>query len=253
MDEKINLLAQAMYRRPWRIWQPHWGQRQNRRLFYYTLVTLILAMALPYSAINQIIGYFDRSVLDPITPVDTFVPFIGWTFVIYISLYLYYPAAAWFGRDSEDRIREMFAFYQALFVMTWGVFMVFILFPTEIYIREDIPDSVLNGEGFWGFWYGDLMHKTDLPYNAWPSLHVTQSLMIVLLLKEWEIVEGWTEVALWTAWILLCISVMTTKQHFFFDLVSGIITGLVCWRYMCIPAMKAASNEEWKKAFPDSD
>ena len=35
------------------------------------------------------------------------------------------------------------------------------------------------------------MHKTDLPYNAWPSLHVTQSLMIVLLLRYWKIVEGW--------------------------------------------------------------
>tara|TARA_B100000282_G_scaffold291861_1_gene264721 strand:+ start:6157 stop:6714 length:558 start_codon:yes stop_codon:yes gene_type:complete len=181
------------------------------------------------------------------------VPFIGWTFVIYVSLYLYYPAAAWFGRDDKERIREMFAFYQALFTMTWVVFALFIIFPTEIYLREDIPQSVLDGEGFWGFWYGDLMHKTDLPYNAWPSLHVTQSLMIVLLMRYWKIVEGWKEVILWVAWILLCISVMTTKQHFFFDLVTGIITGTVCWYYMCIPAMNESSTEEWISAFPNEN
>ena len=86
-----------MFKRPWKLWQPHWRQKENPRLFWYTILTLILAMALPYSVINQIMGYFDRSVLDPIMPIDSMVPYIGWSFVIYLSLYLYYPAAAWFG------------------------------------------------------------------------------------------------------------------------------------------------------------
>ena len=242
-----------MFKRPWRVWQPHWRQRQNRRLFWYTLVTLIIAMAIPYYIINQIIGSLERSVFDPITPIDTWVPFIGWTFLIYITLYMYYPAAAFFCRGSEGKIREMFAFYQSLFVMTWVVFAIFIIFPTEVYIRRDIPESILNGEGFWGFWYGDFMHKADLPYNAWPSLHVTQSLLIVMLMRYWKIIEGWIEIAVWVSWILLCISVMTTKQHFFFDLVTGTVTGLVCWFYMCIPAMKSAKNEEWITAFSGDD
>ena len=234
-----------MFKRPWKIWIPHWRHRDNRRLFWYTIISLILAMALPYSVINQIMGYFDHSVLDPITPIDTMVPFIAWSFVIYLSLYLYYPAAAWFGRDSDERIREMFAFYQSLFVMTWVVYLIFILFPTEIYIREQIPESVRSGEGFWGLWYGDLMHKTDMPYNAWPSLHVTHSLMIVMLLRYWKIVYGWKEILTWIAWIALCISVMTTKQHFFFDLVTGIVTGIICWYWMCIPAMESSSDSDW--------
>ena len=77
-------------------------------------------MAIPYSIINQIMGSLGRSVIDPITTVDSMIPFIGWTFLIYVSLYLYYPAAAWFGRDSEERIREMFAFYQSLFYYDMG-------------------------------------------------------------------------------------------------------------------------------------
>ena len=67
------------------------AEKDSRRLFWYTLITLIFAMAIPYSIINQIMGTVDRSVLDPITPIDSMVPFIGWTFVIYVSLYLYYP------------------------------------------------------------------------------------------------------------------------------------------------------------------
>ena len=242
-----------MYKRPWKFWKPHWRQRRNRKLFWYTLVSLIIAMAIPYSIINQIMGSLGRSVLDPITPIDSMIPFMGWTFLIYISLYLYYPAAAWFGRENDERIREMFAFYQSLFTMTWAVFLVFIIFPTEIYIREDIPNSVLNGEGFWGFWYNDMLHKADHPYNAWPSLHVTQSLMIVMLMRHWKIVEGWKEVVVWIAWILLCVSVMTTKQHFFFDLITGIVAGVICWYYMCIPAMNASSTITWTSSYSSDD
>ena len=89
------------------------------------------------------------------------------------------------------------------------------------------------------------MHKTDMPYNAWPSLHVTQSLMIVMLLRYWKIVYGWKEALTWIAWIALCISVMTTKQHFFFDLATGIVTGIICWYRMCIPAMESSSDSDW--------
>lgn len=239
-----------MFKRPWAIWTPHWDARGSIKIFWYTLIVLIVAMALPYTIINQIMGYFDRSVMDPIMPIDSMVPFVGWTFIIYLTLYFYYPAAAWFGRENDPKIREMFAFYQALFVMTWIVNIIFIIFPTEVYIRDQIPADVRAGEGFWGFWFGDLMHNTDMPYNAWPSLHVVQSLLIVLLLRRWGTISGWKEVFVWIAWIGLCISVMTTKQHFFWDLITGIATGLACWYWMCIPAMKASHNEEWKEAFP---
>ena len=242
-----------MYKRPWSIWNSHWRVRDNAsRIFWYTILALIIAMALPYSVINRIMGTIDYSVMDPIMSIDNAVPYIGWTFVIYLSLYLYYPAAAWFGRTSDSRIREMFAFHQAMFVMTWIVNLIFIVFPTEIYIRDQIPESVRNGEGFWGFWFGDVMHVTDMPYNAWPSLHVVQSLMIVLLLRRWKSIYGFREILTWIAWIGLCISVMTTKQHFFWDLITGIITGLTCWYYMCIPAIEASNNDEWKIAFPSN-
>lgn len=195
-------------------------------------------------------GIIDYSIMDPLIWIDEAVPFIGWTFIIYLTLYLYYPAAAFFGRTDEYRIREMFAFHQAMFVMTWFVNLIFIIFPTEVYIRDQIPSGIRNGEGFWGFWFGDVMHVTDMPYNAWPSLHVVQSLMIVMLLKRWKAIQGLTEILTWIAWIALCISVMTTKQHFFWDLISGAFTGIICWYWMCLPAVKMANSEEWKLAFP---
>ena len=241
-----------MLMKPWGLWKPLWKVRESRKLFWYVIAILILTMALPYSIINQIMGYIGHSAFDPSTSLDEKIPFIGWSFFVYLSLYLYYPAAAYFGRESNERIREMFAFHQALFMMTWVVFLIFIIIPTEIHIRDNIPLDVRNGEGFWGFFYGDLMHKTDKPFNAWPSLHVAQSLLIVLLLRRWQVIDYKSEILLWVCWIALCISVLTTKQHFVFDLVTGLIVAMFTWRHMCIPVMAIANKSEWKDAFPDS-
>ena len=241
-----------MHKHPWRLWHPLWKQKEGQKLFWFVLLILILVMAIPYSIINRIMGSIGYSAIDPVTSLDEKIPFIGWSFFIYLSLYLYYPAAAWFGRTSNARIREMFAFHQALFIMTWGVFLVFILVPTEIHIRDNIPLEVRNGEGFWGFWYGDLMHKTDMPYNAWPSLHVAQSLLIVLLLRKWKVIQDRSEFLVWICWIGLCISVLTTKQHFLFDLFTGLVLAILTWKFLCIPAIESANNDDWLEQYPNN-
>jgi len=249
LAEEVQALPHSVFKHPWKVWQGHWDDRSSLRLFWKTLVILLLSMAIPYAIINRIMGTLDWSVMDPITSIDNAVPFIGWSFWIYLTLYLYYPAAAWFGRSSDARIREMFAFHQALFILTWIIFLIFIFLPTEIYIRDHIPNSIQSGIGWNGFWYGTMMHTIDTPYNAWPSLHVVQSLLIVLVLRRWNVISGYKEAGVWIAWILLCLSIMTTKQHFFWDLFTGIIAGLIGWYWMCKPAMDSTTNDEWLEAF----
>ena len=240
-----------MFKRPWGLWKPHWRNRENSRIFTYTMLVAILTMAIPYSIINRIMGNLDRSVIDPITPIDSWIPFFAWSSVIYLTLYLYYPISCYYGIKNDHRIREMFAFNQVMITITWIVYLIFILFPTEIYIREDIPIDIRRGEGFWGFWIGDLMHQIDKPYNAWPSLHIVQSLMMLMLVRHWKVLSARAEILAWISWIMLCASVMTTKQHFFFDLVTGIIVALLSWYYLCIPLMNNANSNEWIEKFPD--
>ena len=62
--------------------------------------------------------------------------------------------------------------------------------------------------------------------------------------------KGLSEVSLWFAWILLSISVMTTKQHFFFDIATGVVTALLAWHFMCKPMMDASSQGEWLETLP---
>jgi membrane-associated phospholipid phosphatase len=36
-------------------------------------------------------------------------------------------------------------------------------------------------------------------------------------------------ILLWVEWVLLCISILTTKQHYLFDLVTGIAVAQFVW------------------------
>jgi membrane-associated phospholipid phosphatase len=94
------------------------------------------------------------------------------------------------------------------------------------------------------------MHSTDNPWNAWPSLHVVQSLLIVLVLRRWKIIYGIKEAFVWGAWVALCISILTTKQHFIFDLATGIAVALIAWFWLFIPALNATTNSKWIELLP---
>jgi membrane-associated phospholipid phosphatase len=45
---------------------------------------------------------------------------------------------------------------------------------------------------------------------------------------------------LWIAWTTMAISIVLTKQHLLFDLVTGIALGAVAWRLWVLPHLPAS-------------
>lgn len=80
-------------------------------------------------------------------------------------------------------------------------------------------------EGFFGFCF-DVLMGFDQPYNQAPSLH------IILLLILWDFYRRHLQhrlrwlVDLWS--ILIGISVLTTWQHHFIDVPTGLLVGAIC-------------------------
>ena len=76
--------------------------------------------------------------------------------------------------------------------------------------------------------FGGLNHGSGLvelasnPYAAMPSLHSADALLIgvalALLVRSWPLRLAW---ALWPAWVWF--SVMATGNHFWLDIVAGIV------------------------------
>ncbi|MEC7097679.1 MAG: phosphatase PAP2 family protein, partial [Candidatus Thermoplasmatota archaeon] len=113
-------------------------------------------------------------------------------------------------------------------------------------VKVDLRSEVFETElGMWQSWY-DLLHSVDNPWNAWPSLHIVQSLLAVLVITRWHgnASKIWLVRILWLSWFMLMISVMTTKQHFIWDVISGVCIALIAWKYWILPALKNSHSKD---------
>jgi hypothetical protein len=240
---------------PRRFWASSWRQRNDwngHKISLAAMIALLFGAALIYTLTNQFAAYRGWSAFDPKIFLDDSIPFIYWMVIPYSTLYFYYPAAAWFGVKDEKMKRENIIFHQMMLITCWIVFALFIILPVEIDLRANMN---LPNSSFWENQF-TLMHSVDEPWNAWPSLHIVQSLLIVLVIRRWfpskTSIHSALHLLLWLAWISLVLSTMMIKQHFVWDVVTGIIYSLVCWKYWFKPTLDIIGSEEGEKIFSDA-
>lgn len=143
------------------------------------------------------------------------IPLWAWTIVPYWSIDLFYGLSlllCW----NKFELRQQFSRLLLAQIICIGSFL---LFPLKF--SFDRPHL----DGFFGLWF-DVLMGFDKPFNQMPSLH------IVLLVILWDFyrrhVNGiWKyAVDLWS--ILITLSVLTTWQHHFIDIPTGILVGTLC-------------------------
>ena len=143
------------------------------------------------------------------------IPFVPWTILPYWSIDLFYGLSLLVARSRLELKRH------GLRLLTAQVICVacFLLFP----LKFSTPRPAADG---WAGHLFDALAGFDLPYNQAPSLH------IVLLLILWDFYRHrlsgvWKPVLhVWSA--LIGVSVLTTYQHHFIDLPTGLLAGALC-------------------------
>jgi membrane-associated phospholipid phosphatase len=124
-------------------------------------------------------------------------------------------------------------------------FAVFILLPAKVNLRDQLEAPLETCRPFLRAAFGWL-HEVDPPYNAWPSLHVSRTLLAVLYMQLHQSRRA-LRTLLWLAWSLLAVSILLTKQHLIFDAVTGVALGVIAWhlsasRY-CGPPARSLHEE----------
>ena len=231
--------------KPWRLWSSHWKNRHQMfglRLPLALIFSIILGCGIGYLATNQLAEWRDWQAFDPQIELDTLIPFLPWMIIPYATLYLYYPMAAILGMRDETTQRENIIFHQTILLLTWVIFVIFLILPVEVTLRSEISGAEL------GIWQGlyDLLHTVDTPWNAWPSLHIVQSLLALLVVSRWYNSESkiWHIRILWFSWFMLMLSVVTIKQHFVWDVFSGIVIAMIAWRTWILPLLNSSQSED---------
>jgi len=159
------------------------------------------------------------------------IPFLPWTIVPYWSIDLLYGLSFLLCRTRRAVDTHALRLLTAQLVCI----ACFLLFPLRFSFER--PSS----EGVFGAMFALLM-GFDQPYNQAPSLHIV--LLVVLWVRYTEASRGfwrWLTHG-WAA--LIALSVLTTFQHHFIDLASGLLVGLLCvW---CWPDEAHAMPAQWK-------
>lgn len=143
------------------------------------------------------------------------IPFLAWTIVPYWSIDLLYALSVFVCASREElqvHVKRLLA-AQVISVAC------FIAFPLQFVFAR--PET----EGLFG-WMFDVLTGFDKPFNQAPSLHIALLVIIWVLYAKyftgpWRILlHGW--------FTLIAASVLTTYQHHFIDLPTGLWVGWLC-------------------------
>jgi membrane-associated phospholipid phosphatase len=199
---------------------------QNLQQHLPRLLALFAVQAI-YFPINRLIT--DGIVLD--TPLDPLIPvWPVWAIPYLLGLVWWEACIIWAAAKMDERRFNAF-FMGALFTMLTS-YIVYIIFPTFI-VRQPVV-----GHG----WQYDLLraiYANDQVYNAFPSGHTYNSILIVLFWWDWR-----PRLRLW--WVIIAslvlLSTLFTGQHNLPDLVGGILWAWMGYRFGLWRAKKGSSG-----------
>lgn len=175
---------------------------------------------------NQVIyqGAFfltaSRHHFDFALPVDSTIPLIPWTIVIYYGCFLHwglhYICVAKLGNRNTRQ------FYAADFLIKSVSFLFFLCLPTVMHRPE------VTGTGFWNDTIR-FLYWMDKPYNLFPSIHCSVSWLCWINVRKNTQVPKWYRYFALIAAIAVCLSTLTTRQHVLVDIAGGLLVAEVCW------------------------
>lgn len=164
----------------------------------------------------------------PMTAVDRLLPFLPWTIWPYLLLLLADAVLPMLIRRDQTFRRMLQAFGVTVVLNITG----WVLLPVT-YPRPPLP----VGDG-WTLWGYRTLVGIDTPLNCFPSGHISVPAVLCWAVAQDRPAWRWP---LWGAFALLAPSILTTKQHYAWDLVGG----------MAIAWMGIAVVRRWERRGPD--
>ena len=145
---------------------------------------------------------------------DDLIPFLGWTIWLYHSQSFFLMLCLYTIKRAENWNQVFYSMALASLLS----FCIFIIYPTTV------PRVVQTNDGLTAEAFA-FLYAVDSTANCFPSLHVSLACLAA------SVVSGERRnlrvlVIIWA--FLIILSTMTTKQHYFIDLIGGLAVAIIC-------------------------
>jgi protein-tyrosine phosphatase/membrane-associated phospholipid phosphatase len=146
---------------------------------------------------------------------ETAIPFWAWTILPYWSIDALYGLSLFVCLTR----RELDTHAKRLLTAQVVAVTCFVLVPLRFAFTHPAADGV------WGFMF-DALAGFDQPFNQLPSLHI--ALAVILWAIYARRLTGIARLGMEAWFLLICVSVLTTYQHHFIDIPTGLLLGALC-------------------------
>ncbi|MCB9915266.1 MAG: phosphatase PAP2 family protein [Planctomycetes bacterium] len=227
----------------WPLWRPLWRRRAalgGLAVGLGSIVTSLVVVGGGYLVVLRLAEARAVSIGDTRTVADTWFGPTPWAFWVYSTLYLYFPLAVWSAPRDDAGRAGLLANVQTQVGLALVSFAAFLAAPTYLFSRGEMEARLAGASGAWARAY-ETLYAIDAPYNGWPSLHVSLSLVLALTSRAFLRARGRRVLAelWWPAWIALLWSILATKQHHALDVWTGALLGAAAWRLYLAPRLAA--------------
>ncbi|MEB5477130.1 phosphatase PAP2/dual specificity phosphatase family protein [Acinetobacter pollinis] len=191
--------------------------RQSIQFNLYKVITLAILGTIFFSTYGFANWYAGTHTVVPEIMFDweKYIPLLPWTIIPYWSIDLFYALSILICTSQ----RALYTHVKRLLTAQVICIIFFLVFPLQFSLQRPQIDGVF------GLMFNTLM-GFDRPFNQAPSLH------IVLLIILWVFYAQRTRGILrWFVHVWSCligISVLTTWQHHFIDIPTGILVAALC-------------------------
>jgi len=188
-------------------------KRLEKNLRFLALAAYYLGVFLPINWLTSFRSDLHRLPL----PGEDKIPLLPAFILAYLLVYVFI-SLAYLLVDDLVFFKKML---RAMGICITIHFIFFLLYPVHYALRPAVdPDQG------WAYLLVDYYYFIDYPYNAFPSLHVSNAFLVSFMLTRFRRGLGWF---LHPAAILLAVSVVLVKQHYIVDVVAGFLVGWGCY------------------------
>ncbi len=190
--------------------------RADKHEKFFTFLFMISFFAIGYVATNQLAA--TRTVfLDLATDLDRSIPFMPASIFGYLFVYV----SVLVGYAIIDDIRQWRLAAVTFLFSTSIAYVFFLLVPVRMALRPDVGELGGLSEAVTRLYFA-----VDLPYNCFPSLHVTYPAFLALIVWPTHIRARWLMAAMA---LVVAGSVLLVKQHYVADVAGGLANATICW------------------------